>query len=96
MLFDDCICDAVGNDRTDRLGYGPEQVSLDYSTAAGPTKFMVGTEAGAVLSCNRKGKTPADRVGTSYCGALLFLRYISILQPCWLQICRHKTFPLRA
>lgn len=44
-------------------------MSLDYSTSAGPTKFMVGTEGGAVLSCNRKGKTPADRVGLSFPGA---------------------------
>ena len=43
-------------------------VSLEYEAAAGPTKFMVGTEAGIVLSCNRKAKTPADRVGASYAG----------------------------
>lgn len=49
-------------------GAAGAQVSLDYSVAAGPTKFLVGTEGGAVLSCNRKGKTPADRVGTSYPG----------------------------
>ncbi|BDA50396.1 Dynein intermediate chain 2, axonemal [Coccomyxa sp. Obi] len=43
-------------------------VSLDYSPAAGPTKFLVGTEPGSVLLCNRKAKTPADRVGASYSG----------------------------
>lgn len=43
-------------------------VSLDASLAAGPAKFMVGTESGAVLSCNRKAKNPADRVGASYLG----------------------------
>ncbi|KAK9917240.1 hypothetical protein WJX75_002207 [Coccomyxa subellipsoidea] len=43
-------------------------VSLDYSPAAGPTKFLVGTEPGNVLLCNRKAKTPADRVGASYSG----------------------------
>eukprot|EP00854_Cymbomonas_tetramitiformis_P015659 gene15658-18568_t len=36
-------------------------VSLDYEVAAGPTKFMVGTEQGAVLLCNRKAKHAADR-----------------------------------
>ncbi|KAK3256094.1 Dynein, 70 kDa intermediate chain, flagellar outer arm [Cymbomonas tetramitiformis] len=43
-------------------------VSLDYEVAAGPTKFMVGTEQGAVLLCNRKAKHAADRVGASYRG----------------------------
>lgn len=43
-------------------------VSLDYSPTAGPTKFMVGTEQGLVLAGNRKAKTPADRIGTSYAG----------------------------
>ena len=27
-----------------------------------PTKFMVGTEQGIVISCNRKGKTPAEKI----------------------------------
>lgn len=43
-------------------------VSLEYDPAAGPTKFMVGCEQGSVLSCNRKAKNPADRVGSSYMG----------------------------
>jgi dynein intermediate chain 2 len=43
-------------------------VSLEYEAVAGPTKFMVGTEQGVVLSCNRKAKTPAERIGTSYGG----------------------------
>ena len=41
---------------------------LEYDPAAGPTKFMVGTEQGLVLPCNRKAKNPADRVGASYGG----------------------------
>ena len=45
--------------------------ALAYSPAAGPTKFMVGTEQGIVLACNRKAKNPADRVGTAYPGAAL-------------------------
>ena len=43
-------------------------MSLEYSAAAGPTKFMVGTEQGTVLSCNRKGKSPSDRITNSYSG----------------------------
>lgn len=43
--------------------------ALAYSPAAGPTKFLVGTEQGIVLACNRKAKNPADRVGTAYPGA---------------------------
>ena len=43
-------------------------VSLDSSFAAGPTKFIVGTENGVVLSCNRKAKNPTDRIGAAYTG----------------------------
>ena len=43
-------------------------VSLEYSEVGGPTKFMVGTEQGIVLMCNRKAKNPSDRIGTSYIG----------------------------
>jgi hypothetical protein len=43
-------------------------VALEYDPTAGPTKFMVGTEQGSVLNCNRKAKNPADRVGASYTG----------------------------
>ena len=31
-----------------------------------PTKFMVGTEQGVVLSCNRKAKTPSDKIVASF------------------------------
>ena len=31
----------------------------------------MGTEPGSVLLCNRKAKTPADRVGASYSGTSL-------------------------
>ena len=37
-----------------------------YTTAGG--KFLVATEQGTVVSCNRKAKTPADRIGMSYEG----------------------------
>jgi len=43
-------------------------VCLEYSAAAGPTKFLVGTEQGSVVSCNRKAKNPGDRIGTVYEG----------------------------
>mmetsp|Transcript_22165 Transcript_22165/g.68973 ORF Transcript_22165/g.68973 Transcript_22165/m.68973 type:complete len:575 (-) Transcript_22165:73-1797(-) len=43
-------------------------VSLEYEAVAGPTKFMVGTEQGSIISCNRKAKNPQDRVGASYVG----------------------------
>jgi dynein intermediate chain 2, axonemal len=44
-------------------------VSLDYDAQiAGPAKFLVGTEQGFVLSCNRKAKNPADRIGAHYSG----------------------------
>jgi len=52
-------------------------VCLEYSAAAGPTKFLVGTEQGSVVSCNRKAKNPADRIGTVYeghCGPVYALQ----------------------
>ena len=33
-----------------------------------PTKFMVGTEQGTVMSCNRKAKTPAEKIVAVYPG----------------------------
>jgi len=41
-------------------------VSMEYTTAGG--KFLVGTEQGKIVSCNRKAKNPADRVGGTYEG----------------------------
>ena len=43
-------------------------VSVEYESFAGPTKFMIGTEQGTVLMCNRKAKNPQDRVGAAYHG----------------------------
>ncbi|KAK9824062.1 hypothetical protein WJX72_007469 [[Myrmecia] bisecta] len=43
-------------------------VALEYNPAAGPTKFMIGTEQGMIISCNRKAKNPQDRVGAAYPG----------------------------
>lgn len=35
-----------------------------------PTKFMVGTEEGTIISCSRKGKLPQDKIGNTYSGHL--------------------------
>ena len=43
-------------------------VSMEYDPVAGPTKFIVGTEQGTIINCNRKAKTPAERIGASYIG----------------------------
>jgi len=43
-------------------------VSLEYDPAGGPTKFLVGTEQGVAIMCNRKAKTPADHIGALYPG----------------------------
>lgn len=33
-----------------------------------PTKFMVGTEQGSIFTCNRKAKTPAEKIVSVYPG----------------------------
>ena len=33
-----------------------------------PTKFMVGTDQGTIMSCNRKAKTPAEKIVAVYPG----------------------------
>lgn len=44
-------------------------VSLSVSVlCVQPTKFMVGTEQGVVVSCNRKAKTPAEKIVCTYDG----------------------------
>ena len=45
--------------------------SLEYNPQAGPTKFMIGTEQGNIMTCNRKAKNPQDRVGASFPGVHL-------------------------
>ncbi|KAM7384902.1 hypothetical protein PAMA_011998 [Pampus argenteus] len=42
-------------------------ISLEFE-ATMPTKFMVGTEQGVVVSCNRKAKTPAEKIVCMYDG----------------------------
>lgn len=44
-------------------------ICIDYDPAVGgPSKYMVGTEQGSVLLCNRKGKTPQDKIQNCYNG----------------------------
>ncbi|XP_077979929.1 dynein intermediate chain 3, ciliary-like [Glandiceps talaboti] len=40
-------------------------ISLEYEPTI-PTKFMVGTEQGTVISCNRKAKTPMEKIVSIY------------------------------
>ncbi|XP_049595263.1 dynein axonemal intermediate chain 2 [Syngnathus scovelli] len=40
-------------------------ISLEFEPTM-PTKFMVGTEQGTVVSCNRKAKTPAEKIVSTY------------------------------
>ncbi|XP_078510369.1 dynein axonemal intermediate chain 2 isoform X5 [Lissotriton helveticus] len=42
-------------------------ISLEFEPTM-PTKFMVGTEQGMVISCNRKAKTPAEKIVNTYSG----------------------------
>lgn len=43
--------------------------SLDFESTM-PTKFMIGTETGNILICNRKGKTAAEKIVHNYPGHL--------------------------
>lgn len=40
-------------------------LALEYEPTI-PTKFMVGTEQGTIISCNRKAKTPAEKIVAVY------------------------------
>ncbi|XP_067928914.1 dynein intermediate chain 3, ciliary-like [Watersipora subatra] len=42
-------------------------MALEYEPTM-PTKFMVGTEQGSVFTCNRKAKTPAEKIVSVYPG----------------------------
>ncbi|NXJ85750.1 DNAI2 protein, partial [Trogon melanurus] len=41
-------------------------VTLEFEPTM-PTKFMVGTEQGIVIACNRKAKTPLEKITSTYC-----------------------------
>lgn len=45
-----------------------ESSVLIISSLFQPTKFMVGTEQGIVLSCNRKAKSPSERIVANFSG----------------------------
>ncbi|NXN96412.1 DNAI2 protein, partial [Rhinopomastus cyanomelas] len=42
-------------------------VTLEFEPTM-PTKFMVGTEQGIVIACNRKAKTPAEKITGTFSG----------------------------
>ncbi|NXA35867.1 DNAI2 protein, partial [Eudromia elegans] len=42
-------------------------ISLEFEPTM-PTKFMVGTEQGIVITCNRKAKTPPEKISGTYSG----------------------------
>eukprot|EP00658_Telonema_sp_P-2_P008706 TRINITY_DN13293_c0_g1_i1.p1 TRINITY_DN13293_c0_g1~~TRINITY_DN13293_c0_g1_i1.p1 ORF type:complete len:570 (+),score=149.52 TRINITY_DN13293_c0_g1_i1:224-1933(+) len=42
--------------------------SLGYDVAAGPLKFLVGTEQGYILACDKKSKNPHDRIQNVFAG----------------------------
>ncbi|XP_039265047.1 dynein intermediate chain 3, ciliary-like [Styela clava] len=42
-------------------------IALEYEPTM-PTKFMVGTEQGQIVSCNRKAKTPGEKIVSLYPG----------------------------
>ncbi|XP_028284097.1 dynein intermediate chain 2, axonemal, partial [Parambassis ranga] len=53
--------------REENLDRALGAISLEFE-ATMPTKFMVGTEQGTVISCNRKAKTPAEKIVCTYEG----------------------------
>ncbi|NWW43827.1 DNAI2 protein, partial [Pedionomus torquatus] len=40
-------------------------ISLEFEPTM-PTKFMVGTEQGIIIACNRKAKTPSEKITSTY------------------------------
>lgn len=63
----------VGAAPWEQVGYSPpqkaaHQPSAPVSPPPQPTKFMVGTEQGIVISCNRKAKTPAEKIVCTFSG----------------------------
>uniref|UniRef100_A0A8B9BZ91 Dynein axonemal intermediate chain 2 n=1 Tax=Anser brachyrhynchus TaxID=132585 RepID=A0A8B9BZ91_9AVES len=42
-------------------------ITLEFEPTM-PTKFMVGTEQGIVIACNRKAKTPPEKIAGTYSG----------------------------
>merc|ERR1711998_430557 len=42
--------------------------ALAYDIAAGPLKFLVGTESGYIFACDKKSKNPTDRIQSIFTG----------------------------
>lgn len=71
------------NERLDELYMDPEKTDeqvldrsygisvLEYETTI-PTRFMVGTEQGVLFSCNRKGKTPLEKISLRVSGMFYY------------------------
>ncbi|XP_032769179.1 dynein intermediate chain 2, axonemal isoform X1 [Rattus rattus] len=53
--------------RKEQLENALGAISLEFESTL-PTKFMVGTEQGIVISCNRKAKTPAEKIVCTFSG----------------------------
>ncbi|MBV99873.1 Dynein intermediate chain 2, axonemal, partial [Eschrichtius robustus] len=53
--------------RNERLEHALGAISLEFESTM-PTKFMVGTEQGIVISCNRKAKTSAEKIVCTFSG----------------------------
>ncbi|XP_006795297.1 dynein intermediate chain 3, ciliary isoform X1 [Neolamprologus brichardi] len=58
-------CLVLDPSREGNLDQALGAVSLEFEPTM-PTKFMVGTEQGLVISCNRKAKTPAEKIVCTY------------------------------
>ncbi|XP_035157563.2 dynein axonemal intermediate chain 2 isoform X2 [Callithrix jacchus] len=53
--------------RKEQLENALGAISLEFESTL-PTKFMVGTEQGIIISCNRKAKTPAEKIVCTFSG----------------------------
>ncbi|XP_039937647.1 dynein axonemal intermediate chain 2 [Hirundo rustica] len=51
--------------REDQLGKALGVISLDFAPTM-PTKFLVGTEQGIIVSCNRDAKTPPEKIANIF------------------------------
>ncbi|NXM07282.1 DNAI2 protein, partial [Tyrannus savana] len=53
--------------REDQLKNALGAISLDFSMSM-PTKFLVGTEQGSIINCNRDAKTPPEKIANVFSG----------------------------
>ncbi|XP_064532234.1 dynein axonemal intermediate chain 2 isoform X2 [Pseudopipra pipra] len=53
--------------REDQLKNALGAISLDFSLSM-PTKFLVGTEQGSIINCNRDAKTPPEKIANVFNG----------------------------